>query len=89
MLLVSGGRCFFALYDVSNETNELGSLSFVQPLGQIATFYIPSGKLGSVEYGREGKTPRKLIEEFFLEKFGGLTYEQSNIQGQWRAEGAL
>ena len=85
---MSGGRCFFALCDVLDESKELSSLSFVQPLGQIAIFYVPSRKLGSIEYGREGKTPRKVIEEFFLEKFGGLTHEQSNIQGQWRAEDA-
>lgn len=53
------------------------------PLGKLAVFYVPSDKMNDPRYGRDGLTPTQLFDRFFLEKFGGLTHEESNIRGQW------
>jgi hypothetical protein len=53
------------------------------PLGRIAVFYVPSEKMDDPRFGRNGKTPTELFDEFFLREFGGLTHEESNIRGQW------
>ena len=58
-------------------------LKFLVPLGRVAVFYVPAHKLHESALGREGLTPAELFERFFLERFGGLTHEISNIQGQW------
>lgn len=52
-------------------------------LGTMANFYVPTEKLGSLEYGRQGQTPSQLFERFFIEQFGGFTHEESRIQGYW------
>ena len=53
------------------------------PLGRSAVFYVPSDKMDDPRYGRDGLTPTELFDRFFLEKFGGLTHEESKIRGQW------
>jgi hypothetical protein len=53
------------------------------PLGTIAVFYVPADKMDDPRYGRDGKTPTELFDEFFLREFGGLTHEESRIRGQW------
>ena len=57
--------------------------SFLVPLGRIAVFYVPAQKMDDPAFGRDGLTPTELFDRFFLEKFGGLTHEESNIRGQW------
>jgi hypothetical protein len=39
--------------------------------------------MDDVQFGRDGKTPTELFDDFFLKEFGGLTHEESKIQGQW------
>jgi hypothetical protein len=58
-------------------------LSCLVSLGRIAVFYVPAAKMVDPAYGRDGMVPRDLFERFFLEKFGGLTHEESKIRGQW------
>ncbi len=57
--------------------------SFLVPLGRIAVFYVPAQKMDDPRYGRDALTPTQMFDQFFLEKFGGLTHEESNIRGQW------
>ncbi len=57
--------------------------SFLVPLGRLAVFYVPAAKMDDLAYGRDGLIPRVLFERFFLERFGGLTHEESKIRGQW------
>jgi hypothetical protein len=59
------------------------NFSFLVPLGRIAVFYVPAAKMDDPAFGREGVIPRVLFERFFLERFGGLTHEESKIRGQW------
>jgi hypothetical protein len=53
------------------------------PLGRLAVFYVPSEKMQDPRFGRDGLTATQLFDRFFLEKFGGLTHEESKIRGQW------
>jgi len=65
----------------------LGELPFIIPLGKTAVFYVPAKKMDDARYGRDGRTPTQLFDEFFLENYGGLTHEESKIQGQWTTPG--
>jgi hypothetical protein len=60
--------------------------SFLVPLGRIAVFYVPAAKMDDPQFGRDGQTPTQMFDRFFLEKFGGLTHEESQIRGQWTSE---
>lgn len=53
------------------------------PLGRIAVFYVPAQKMDDPAFGRDGRTPTELFDEFFLKNFGGLTHEESHIRGEW------
>ena len=66
---------------------EVGELPFVVPLGQVAVFYAPAHKMDDPRYGRDGRTPTQMFDEFFLNKYGGLTHEESRIQGKWTTDG--
>jgi hypothetical protein len=56
---------------------------FLVPLGRIAVFYVPAHKMGNAAFGRDGRTPTQMFDEFFLQNFGGLTHEESHIRGEW------
>ncbi len=56
---------------------------FLVPLGRIAVFYVPAQKMNDSRFGRDGRTPTQLFDEFFLLHFGGLTHEESHIRGEW------
>ena len=60
-------------------------LPYLTPLGRTAVFYVPAQKMDDPNFGRDGHTPTQLFEAFFLREFGGLTHEESKIQGQWIA----
>lgn len=68
------------------EPEPLPTASFLVPLGRIAVFYVPAAKMNDRQYGRDGLTPTQLFDRFFLEKFGGLTHEESHIRGEWTSE---
>jgi len=53
-------------------------------LGQMAVFYVPVQKLDSLDYGKEGNTPRQLFEHFLMENYNAYTLEISDTQGFWR-----
>ena len=59
--------------------------SYLVPLGRIAVFYVPALKMDDPHFGWGGKTPTELFDQFFLDKFGGLTHEESHIRGKWTA----
>ena len=63
-----------------------GLESILVPLGRIAVFYVPTDKMDDPQFGRDGLTPTELFDRFFLEKFGGLTHEESSIRGEWTSE---
>ena len=53
-------------------------------LGQVAVFFIPVQKLDSPEFGKDGKTPREIFEDFLMDHYDAFTLEISNTQGLWR-----
>ena len=53
-------------------------------LGHVAVFYVPVQKLECVEFGKDGKTPKQLFEEFLMENYDAYTLEISDTQGFWR-----
>lgn len=53
-------------------------------IGQMAVFYVPIQKLDGEQYGQDGKTPRQMFEEFFLDNYDAYTLEISDTQGFWR-----
>ncbi len=53
------------------------------PLGRIAVFYVPAEKMDDPQFGLDGLTPTQMFDQFFLQKFGGLTHEESHIRGKW------
>jgi len=57
--------------------------SFLVPLGRVAVFYVPAEKMSDPRYGLDGLTPTQMFDQFFLQKFGGLTHEESQIRGKW------
>ena len=69
-----------------NTPEHLPDLPFLVPLGKTAVFYVPAAKMDDARYGRDGKTPTELFDDFFLSQFGGLTHEESKIQGRWSIE---
>lgn len=60
------------------------SMKELLPIGQVAIFYVPIQKLDSLEHGFDGKTPRLMFEEFFMDHYNAYTLETSNTQGFWR-----
>ena len=59
---------------------------FLVPLGRTAVFYVPALKMDDSRYGQGGQTPTQMFDGFFLQKFGGLTHEESHIRGEWTSE---
>lgn len=53
-------------------------------LGHMAAFYVPVQKLDKMQYGKDGKRPRQLFEEFFMANYNAYTLEISDTQGFWR-----
>lgn len=53
-------------------------------LGHVAVFYVPIQKLDCHQFGKDGKTPRQLFEEYLLENYNAYTLEISDTQGFWR-----
>ena len=53
-------------------------------LGQVAVFFVPVQKLDSLEYGKNGMTPRLVFEDFLMDHYNAFTLEISNTQGLWR-----
>jgi hypothetical protein len=53
-------------------------------IGQVAVFYVPTAKLDQQCFGKGGKTPRELFQEFLMEHYDAFTLELSNTQGFWR-----
>jgi hypothetical protein len=53
-------------------------------IGEVMTFYVPVPKLDQGAFGRDGKTPRELFEQFLMEHFNAYTLEISDTQGFWR-----
>jgi hypothetical protein len=53
-------------------------------IGQVAVFYVPTAKLDQQCFGKDGKTPRELFQEFLMEHYDAFTLELSNTQGFWR-----
>ena len=62
---------------------QIKELPFVSPLGKTASFYVPAAKINDSRYGQGGRRPSELLEEFFVDNFGGFTHEQSQIKGRW------
>ena len=62
-------------------------LPFVASMGKTASFYVPADKVNDSKYGRDGRKPSQMFEEFFVTHFGGFTHEQSQIKGRWMGEG--
>lgn len=55
-------------------------------IGEVANFFVPVHKLDSEDYAREGKTVRRLFEEFLMERYNAYTLELSDTQGLWREQ---
>lgn len=55
-------------------------------IGEVANFFIPVHKLDTDTYMRDGKTVRKLFEEFLMERYNAYTLEISDTQGLWREQ---
>lgn len=53
-------------------------------IGELVVFYIPVKKLNDSIYGKNGKTPHELFEEFLMENFNAYTLELSETDGFWR-----
>lgn len=54
------------------------------PLGRMAIFYVPAVKLDDSQFGKDGRCPRELFEEFFMENYNAYTLEVSETHGFWR-----
>jgi hypothetical protein len=57
--------------------------SFLIPLGRQAVFYVPAEKMDDPQFGLDGSTPTEMFDRFFIQNFGGLTHEESQIRGEW------
>lgn len=62
----------------------LGHSESLVYIGDVATFYVPVQKLDAPRYGRDGKTPRQVFEEFLVEHYNAYTLEISDTRGLWR-----
>jgi hypothetical protein len=69
------------------KNKHVAKLPFAASMGKTASFYVPADKVNDSRYGRNGRKPSKMFEEFFVENFGGFTHEQSQIKGRWVGEG--
>jgi hypothetical protein len=69
------------------KNKQVGKLPFVASMGKTASFYVPSDKVNDSKYGRNGRKPSQMFEEFFVTHFGGFTHEQSQIKGRWVGDG--
>jgi len=62
----------------------MGKKTYAIFIGELVVFYIPVKKLNDSVYGKDGKTPRELFEEFLMENFNAYTLELSETDGFWR-----
>jgi hypothetical protein len=69
------------------KNKQVDKLPFVASMGKTASFYVPTDKVNDSKYGRNGRKPSQMFEEFFVTHFGGFTHEQSQIKGRWMGEG--
>lgn len=58
-------------------------------IGHIATFYLPSKKLDNPEYGLDGRSPREILHDFFVQNYNAYTHEISKIKGYWKREESI
>jgi hypothetical protein len=70
------------------KNKQVAKFPFVAAMGKTASFYVPSEKVNDSRYGRDGRKPSKMFEEFFVANFGGFTHEQSQIKGRWVGDGS-
>jgi hypothetical protein len=66
---------------------QVDTFPFVASMGKTASFYVPADKVNDSKYGRGGRKPSQMFEEFFVTHFGGFTHEQSQIKGRWVGDG--
>ena len=69
------------------KNKQVGTFPFVASMGKTASFYVPADKVNDSKYGRGGRKPSQMFEEFFVTNFGGFTHEQSQIKGRWMGDG--
>jgi hypothetical protein len=69
------------------KNKQVRTFPFVADMGKSASFYVPADKLHDSRYGRDGRRPGQMFEEFFVTHFGGFTHEQSQIKGRWVGDG--
>jgi len=71
---------------ISEQMSHKSCLDNFVYIGKMAAFYVPSDKLGEKEFGENGKTPKDMFHDFFMNNFNAYTHEKSGIEGFWRKD---
>ena len=58
----------------------------IKHVGTVVVFYIPKYKLNNIKFGFDGKSPKKMFQEFFLTNFSGFTLSTEDSKGFWRSD---